>query len=515
MNAPVHLHQRQFHWLVLCAIVVQVVVALTYALTLHNSFKTSLYDIGTYTQAFHNLFAGKGLLVTIHLPPQSLFAQHVFPMLYSLAPFYYFWPDERLFRVANVVLLAAAAFPLYFCALRITRHAALSFTFSLCYLFSPFVLNAAIWDFHDIAFAAPLIACIYLALLAKNRRWFIIASLALLMVKEHYGLAVAGFGLLWGWHHREWRFGVVCAIISIMITVIMITVVLPLLSPGGSHFMLDEGQRYAWLADPLEYWQKLIFLAIDGVIYLVLIGMSGFLVPYLAWPWLLPGMADLSVNLASFWPMMRSPYSYHSAALAVVFMIAAAQGITKMIARNPRLVPRDAIIALVAITLGLCYEFAVLPCCHNVWEFDKLALRLPPEDKAALKEIQAMIPSRDPIAVQNNVGPHLAARDEIHHFPDHAEAASWVVLRLDFPYRQNKDVFGSPYSVPCKDYMQGVRHYLNRPHWSIAYWNSPWLVLRQGGKDVVAGRTTIGKAAGAVEIACIAAGLDSSSAKEE
>ena len=515
MNAPVHLHQQRFHWLVLCAIVVQVVVALTYALTLHNSFKTSLYDIGTYTQAFHNLFEGKGLLITIHLPPQSLFAQHIFPLLYSLAPFYYFWPDERLFRIANVILLASTAWPLYLCAWRITRHGALSFTLALCYLFSPFILNAAIWDFHDIAFAAPLIACIYLALLAGSKRWFIVASLALLMVKEHYGLAVAGFGLLWGWHYKEWHFGLACVASGVITAAFLIAIILPALSSAGVYFMIEEGQRYAWLANPLAHLQELTFLIIDGVIYLALIGISGFLVPYLAWPWLLPGMADLSVNLASFWPMMRSPYSYHSAALAVVFMIAAAQGITKMIARNPRLVPRDAIIALTAITLGLCYEFAVLPCCHNVWEFDKIMLRLPSEDRTAIKEINALIPSQDPIAVQNNIGPHFAARDEIYHFPDRAQAASWVVLRLDFPYRKSTDVFGSPYSVSCKDYIQGVRRYLNHPAWGVAYWNSPWLVLRRDSKDITTSRKAIEKAADAVQAACIATETDSSiSAKE-
>ena len=100
---------------------------------------------------------------------------------------------------------------------------------------------------------------------------------------------------------------------------------------------LDQLSRYNWLGDSLkEVFQMLLFhpihvvktvmLKMDGAIYLL-----GLLIPFLLFPlaapeYLLPGLADLMVNMLSANPWQRSPFAYHSTCLVPVLLVAAIYG---------------------------------------------------------------------------------------------------------------------------------------------------------------------------------------------
>jgi uncharacterized membrane protein len=493
---------RPSRWrLALCvAIAVQVCVVGLYALTLHATFKTSAYDIGAYTQAFYNLLGGQGLTVTISGgAEQSWFGKHFSPILYVLAPVYTLWPMAETLRLANVLLLALAALPLYSVVLRITGHAALAFTMAVAYLVNPFVVNAAVWDFHEVAFAPFLFACTYLALLKKQRGWFMFFCVLLLSVKEQYGVALAGFGLLWGWHHKEYRFGVLVAALGLAAFFVIVSTVIPHFN-GGKYMAGGGDNRFAWLMHPLSRPDRIVSMALGGFFYVMFLALAGFLTALSAWQWLSPGIADLAANIASANVMMRTSDSYYSSALIVVFAVATAQTLARAMKNNPKFLPRDAIIALSTMAIFLCH-FSNLPYGKNRWELGHIQPAPAATDAHAMNDIRSLIPASDAVAAQLNVGAHFSDRRAIYVFPDNMGDAAWLLLRLEFPFEKHKEVFNEPFDVPCAEYTDRVGKILADPAWVVAYWQKPWLVMHKGGNNV-ADRNAIAGSLAAMQEAC-------------
>lgn len=454
-----------------------IAVTLLYSLTLHYTFKTGGQDIGNYTQILTRLLDGEGLTATL-APPGKLqhwLAIHFSPILYLVALVFALWPHDVFLNALNVLALAAAAWPLYLAIRHITHHESLSLVMAAAYLFNPFVFNAAIAGFHESCLAPVIIAGAYLALLHKKRRWFMAACVLLLTVKEHYGLALVGLGVLWGWHHRDYRFGAMIAFVGIIALALILKVIMPSLSPLEEHFMLASSEgRFSWLQDPFSYPLQLIRSSGDGLMYVMMLAMGMLLLPLFSVLWLLPGIADLAANVVSMKAMMRSPYMYHGAALIVVFCVAAAVTMRRMLTKNSRLFPRDLIIVVAVLTASLQYYFSALPLReNNFWGFSGTQITLSDTDAKAMADIRSMVPRSDAVAAQSNVAAHFGDWPEIYAFPDmyRQDKVSWIILRLAYIPRA---------ITACEQYINEVEALLSDRAWNVAYWQNPWLLLHRG-----------------------------------
>src|SRR5262249_12273478 len=153
----------------------------------------------------YNLLAGHGLIVTIAPPfvEQSWLGVHFSPILYLIAPLYALFPSTSTLLILNSVLIPLCAWPMFLIARTLLGSDVKALIVAMLYLLHPCVLNACIWDFHEIAFA-PLAFGFGLLAVVEKRRWQLVACcIALLAIKEHYGLAVFGFALLWFSQTRE------------------------------------------------------------------------------------------------------------------------------------------------------------------------------------------------------------------------------------------------------------------------------------------------------------------------
>lgn len=484
MNAKTETVSRALLWLLALA---HACITFAYAVTRLYTFKGSLLDSGTFDQVLWNLLHHNGPISTTNPPftPQHWLGFHFSPLVLALAPLYALLPYPELLQAVQSLCFAFAAIPLFAAARALGARQAEAWACVVLYGCNPFVISAALWDFHEIAFSTLLISVALWAICTGHFRALLASALLLLLTKEHYGISVAGMGLLWGWIHGDWRRGGALMLLGLGAAFLIVTVVMPYFS-GGHHPMLGtEGHlnRYGWLQ---QDWPSrlIIFRTIfigdgspqmTGLMHGVLLLISGALYPLLAPVFLAPAAADLAANLLSLNPMPRHVLAYHGAACIPVVIIAGLRGYLSLCHRFPRLQP-----LIILITLGVAGLFpasgtTLLPLRH--WE---LAVPQLHHDRRPLQEISAILGDA-PVSAQPNIGMFFANRREIYPFPHATSRARFIVLYVFHPFNDPvPERFGIPYGLSADAYREAVAALMASPDWHVRYWHSPWVVLEQG-----------------------------------
>ncbi|MBV2235278.1 MAG: DUF2079 domain-containing protein, partial [Sterolibacterium sp.] len=219
----------------------------------HWSYLTLLSDLGVFDQAAWATLHGDFMHHTINFPGKVInwLGLHFNLIVLAFVPLYAIAPWPEWFVLAQAAAIALAAWPLYRLALLWFGSERVAFYWALIYLVNPFVLNAAAWDFHPVALAAPCIAWALLALEQRRRGRFLACCVMLLLIQEQLGLTVFGLGLLWGLRHHEWRFASAVALLGVAHAALVLGVLMPALSPTGQLLMASAGEgqlsRYSWL----------------------------------------------------------------------------------------------------------------------------------------------------------------------------------------------------------------------------------------------------------------------------
>ena len=132
-----------------------------------------------------------------------LLADHWSPILALFAPLYWIHDGPATLLVAQGVLFALAIPPLWAYTRRQLGPGAAYFV-CVAYALSLPVMEAVIFDFHEVAFV-PVLTAVMVERFDAGRRWHaILAAVALLLVKEDMGLLVAGFGCYLLLTRRRW-----------------------------------------------------------------------------------------------------------------------------------------------------------------------------------------------------------------------------------------------------------------------------------------------------------------------
>ncbi len=468
----------------------------------HWGYQTSIHDLGVFDQAIWGTLNGAPFLNTSSDfgAPINWLGFHFNPVLFIFAPCYLIYPAAEWLILVQAAAISLTAWPLYLLAKRVLQSERVAFLWSAIFLMSPFVLNAAVWDFHPVALAAPFMAFAVLAI-EKRQAWlFGLACLFLLSVQEQFGITVAGFGILWWLRNRSWTLALAATFIGIAYTILVFGVIMPALSPTGNHVMMssDLGQlsRYGWLggsagetirnafSHPLLI-SRTVFVDGGGASYLAVL-----LVPLLATPlagieFLLPALADLFANLLSANPMPRSAFSYHSISIMPVLVAAGIYGSSRIAFRWRRYAPVE--LAKLALwgTLLLSYFTAPfsLPYAYNYWRQGVWAFK--PEQE--LSQIRKLLPPEAAVSAQANVAAHFTQRHRVYPFPAKEGDADFILLRLDSPTRnlqgQNPGRIGSlayHLAMPPRQYLNAVEQLLADGRYGVGWWAPPWLVFSKG-----------------------------------
>jgi uncharacterized membrane protein len=153
------------------------------------------WDLGIYTEYVKQLAHLHAPVVAIRGAGFNLLGDHFQPIVGLLAPFFRVFPTPETLLVAQALLTAASVIPVCRAAQALLGVWA-SRGIGLAYAFSWGLQQMVAFDFHEIAFAVPLLA-FSLSALVRRRLWAAVAwALPLAFVKEDQGFTVAAIGLV-------------------------------------------------------------------------------------------------------------------------------------------------------------------------------------------------------------------------------------------------------------------------------------------------------------------------------
>ena len=502
---------KHFRWWLWIAIVVHFIILMLLGLSRHWGFMSSINDLGQFDQTIWGWLHGEPFLNTITLSKQvNWLGLHFQPILILFVPLYALIPSVIWLTIAQAFALSIGAWPIFLIANRVCLSEKAGLMWALVYLTNPFLLNGAAWDFHLISLAVPFIAISILSIETKNFRLLLLSCLVILSCKEHLGIMVVGFGLLWWIKNKRWKPAVSLIFIGVAHSILVIGTIMPALSPTGGHLMLEEGfghlTRYSWLGNSLKDILKMLLLNPIYVIKTVVLEMNGasyllaLLIPFLGFPlfapeFLLPSLAGLAANILSANPMMRGVFSYHSVSLVPILTIAAVYG-SERISRGIKKFSLKELAGFAFLTsfiLGYYFAPLPLPGAKNVWAPEHF-LNIP---NPTVQTIRFAVGDKASVSAQANVGAYFSQRREIYRFPNKLENVDTIVLRLESPTTNiNKlseqiksdrkyltTTLDAHLQMDRTEYIDTIERLLSGNTYGVLFWNDPWLVFKRGLVD--------------------------------
>lgn len=472
--------------------------------TRHYGFLTSINDMGHYDQAIWGITKKGYLLNTILFNyPINKIGFHFDPILYLFAPLYYVKPTVNWLILAQAMALSISAWPIFRIACLYSSREETGLLWMTAYLINPFLINAATWDFHPLTLAVPFISAACLAIERRRFYTLLFCCLLILLCKEHLGLMVVGFGILWALRCGSIGKASLLILLGSCHFLAVFYIIMPAFSPTGGHVMLDSqlGQlsRYSWLGNSvsdiittlLKHPQKVIatiIFKLKGILYLSLLLLPFLGLPFLGISFLIPAWGDLMANTLSSNPLPRGVYAYHSVAILPLFCVAAIRGARSLLQHFKFLnyLQLAGVIALIGLINGYVFTTLPLPGSYNFWGPKNLFIA--PNNK--LDFIEKGIGNLSSVSVQANIGPHFTQREEIYTFPNKIDKANTIILNLSSPTTcltpHDQGITGTLANHLQLDpltYLQNISDLLNSEKYGIVIWEDPWLVFKKNHPD--------------------------------
>jgi uncharacterized membrane protein len=402
----------------------------------HQHFGSNAYDLGIFDQAVWGYSRLEWMPNTILRLPHVM-GDHLHPILVSLAPLYWVWDDVRALLVVQALLLALAGVPVFLWA-REQIGSVPALTFQTAYLVFWAVVGGSIFDFHELAFAAPIVSvAIYAALTRRTALLWLFVVLGLL-TREDVALTFVGLALFIGVVQRRWRDAVALAGVAAAWFVFAFKVAIPALAGGNAYAhwaysQLGENPASAVLhlvTHPVDS-ARTFFTPHDKVV-----ALGNLFLPWLALPLLSPlvlvMLPTLGARFFSDKPSHWAPQGFHYSLMLAPIIAFAAVDTTRrardlLADRWETLVP----VALAGLTLvaSLYFTFA------RIKPLDELRRYTPAERIADIEECLRVVPPDASVAATSALVPHLSHRRSIFVLDDRPvprtrflaiDASTWI-----------------------------------------------------------------------------------------
>jgi uncharacterized membrane protein len=389
-----------------------------------------------------------------------LLADHWSPILALLAPLYWIHDSPVTLLIVQGVLFALAIPPLWAYTRRQLGPGAGYFV-CLAYALSLPVMEAVIFDFHEVAFV-PVLTALMVERFDAGKRWQgILAAVALLLVKEDMGLLVAGFGgyLLLTRRRSELWTGLAFIVGGVAATWAATHLLIPAFG-GSAGFYWAYGQFGSTLGSallnvlthPLHALHVFVTPWVKARTMIGLLAMFGFLP--LASPMVIAALPLLAERmLASGYPLWWQAKFQYDAFLVMILCCAAVDGAARLQGHWPA--RWDAWLTYpfsrpawlrrggAAWKPATVWAAAICAAALVYLPSSPFGPLLKPgfygtnaRMRAAAAAV-AHVPAGAEVEASNNIGPSLSGRDTVLLLDGTPRWAPWVVgdtLGLDFPF---------------------------------------------------------------------------------
>ncbi len=393
------------------------------SLTRHHALLSNAFDLAIFDQLMYTMWH-QGVQLSTLYGERTLnhFAVHFSPILYVLAPLYAVFTDAKTLLVAQSIILALSAVPLYLLARKTLGHTlvALALVFSL--LLHPGLHGVNSFDFHEIALFVPLMLFTLWALESERTRLFVVLLFLCLLVKEETALSGVAVGLYLMVSKKRFRLGIAVSVASGLFFVVVSGVLLPLFGRWASFVPQFVQARYGgMISEGSQGTLGVIQTALSNPLYTLihtlgdpdkLIYLSKMLLPVALLPllagraWLIAAAALATPLLSSSPTQLRLDLHYPAAVLPFVYFLAVV-AIGKLARKHYNVLA----VLIVAASLLMTYSYGLLPF-SDAPSPNRVGITV-----ERLEPLLAQIPTDAGVSASNRFAPHVSARELIRLFP--------------------------------------------------------------------------------------------------
>ncbi len=412
------------------AAVLTVVAAALYSyvsLYRHDHFASNAFDLAVQDQTVWGYSRLEFIYNTV-LGIPNLLGDHFHPVLMTLAPFMWVWDSAGVLLVAQGVLLALAAVPIYLWAEHELGPVA-GVAFMAAYLGFWGVIAGVIYDFHHVAFAVPAISLALYATLARRNLLLIPALVVAMLTREDVAVTLVALGVYILVVQRRWILGAGIVIVNAAWFAVLLGVVIPTLGGGVAyrHWTYDalgdsplKAASYV-VSHPLQS-VRLLFTPSEKVRVWAGSFLAFALLP-LASPVLLVAVPSF---FERFWSSSPNFWSFHfqySMLPAPILAFAAIDTCARVKRQWPSVggAVGGTWMPVAAAVAGLVLTFAF------VRPFSELTTYPSTARSAEIQSCLDMIPANASVTASNTLVPHLAHRDLIYEV-SRRSTAEYVVI---------------------------------------------------------------------------------------
>ena len=458
------------------------IAAFTLAVSAVGFWKYAYYryqgmDLAIYTNVLWSLTHGGGWWSSIQ--GSSYLGDHIEPILLLLAPLFHVWSDPRLLIILQACVLGLTAVPVYLFFTyasssraersegerspdnrsEISPHDARNGSralIPLLWLLNPLLWNAALFEFHALAFAPLFLLSAACAHARRRYRWFLLWMVLALSVREDIALIVVMFGVAalverWSAHRqrvappqperilpllqrgseRGWKWALAPILLGSLWFLVATYIAAAHSASGAYKFLIYYGWLHGAASHP--------FMLLRHIVSIGNIDMGlGLLLPFLFLPilrprWLLlaipPLLQILLAGPGGSSVVVETHYALLFLPALVLAGVSAVHSISPPLAEGEREgvrlrhwlsrhfpLPRPFAITLgIAVFLAAAWMLGPFPGIASVVVHDASA-----EDRArrvAYDTLLARVPSDAPIAAGYAALPHVAARRGAYALP--------------------------------------------------------------------------------------------------
>jgi uncharacterized membrane protein len=280
--------------------------------------------------------------------------------------------------------------------------------------------QTATFDVHEAAFAPLAVASLLLAMERRQWRWFCVAAVAVVAVKEDlppFLMCVGAYLFLRG----ERRRGSVLFAASLTAFIVIVGLMIPAASDIGRY-----GYRTTY-GEVLRHPSSVLVTLVNPPIKILTVCL--WIAPFAALPLASPLSALLlPFGIERFLSSSQNHWGtifHYSAPLAPIVAMAAADGLVRVTSRISDVPFRSRTTATLA---GICVLLAALVPGHQpLWRlFSPAYYRLGALERAG-GDALSLVPADASVVAQTNVAPHLSHRTSLYRLDPQAPDTDYVI----------------------------------------------------------------------------------------
>ena len=325
------------------------------------------------------------------------------------------------------------------------------------------------FDFHEIAFAVPLIAWALFALQKQFWALYAFCCLGLLFTKEDVSLLVAAFGILLI-ARRQWWPGVTSVLVGLTWFEVVTRILIPHFAGGQyAHWTYDQ-----FGPDAVSAASKAITHPIFTIHELFSPRTKLKTVWYLFHPWLLlPFLSPLTwltvpLIAARFFgqvPAWCTTGFHYNASIAPILAVATADGLRRLSGWFPKritAIQNGGALAIITVAVVTLHSFPLNNLFHLKY------YQLSQSERTGMQAVQ-LIPAKAPVTAQGSIISHLSERDRIETLDHGASGLAYLITS------ETTGTYPLPDSTVVKQVLQET---LAKHHYERIFNHGGWSVYR-------------------------------------